>query len=567
MKYVVQLKPQVLHKDAISFGWDMVFSGIARYLCIEKFKHFIWNIIFSILFVTLLVNLARTQNLIISGTYAVSSQESWNYDTVFVAGDIVITNTGKLTILSGTHIRFMGYYGIQVNGSLHIKGMESDTVYLEYWNSGLYNIDLSDTIGGWRGIYGRNFSSTTDSIIVKYSKITHCKKWENDTSLFNRGGAFTVKNYPFIGINNSVISNCAAIAGSAIWCDSSRIQLDSNIFSNNSNRTLATVNIHKTSTTLYGNTFVWNRYNAITGSPIPSNSTGVVSIDYPLNPFDTAIIDRNFFSNNEGFYSGISISHKNLIVRNNILVNNQGHAISTICEVQGYILNNLVLGNGYYGIYATTIGGGSTGIYNCIAHSNFQEWLPTDAYDIWGSNIGPPFIYPDVFYSDFPDPTFDATGNSFDNAAGNFLNPPPSFDYLLIDGLDYDYRMDNLYFGRNKGAPDSLNLPVGILDFWGNNRKIGERVDVGPFESNDNTSLNDIIDANIKVFPNPTTGQIFFSSNVPIHKIELIDNSGKVYDLPNSSFSLMDLSSLNSGIYYLNFNYKSKNVVQKIIKQ
>jgi hypothetical protein len=68
--------------------------------------------------------------------------------------------------------------------------------------------------------------------------------------------------------------------------------------------------------------------------------------------------------------------------------------------------------------------------------------------------------------------------------------------------------------------------------------------------SNQLVSTNETVTNNSnKIHPNPTTGQVYIDSEEVVKLIELYSTSGKL--IIRSSVSTLDLSLLNSGIYYL----------------
>lgn len=72
----------------------------------------------------------------------------------------------------------------------------------------------------------------------------------------------------------------------------------------------------------------------------------------------------------------------------------------------------------------------------------------------------------------------------------------------------------------------------------------------------------------ITVFPNPTSGIIFFSNsnNEPIDKIEIIDILGKLVLLKLGNSSQIDMSEMVSGMYILRIYFGATIFQQKIIK-
>lgn len=79
-------------------------------------------------------------------------------------------------------------------------------------------------------------------------------------------------------------------------------------------------------------------------------------------------------------------------------------------------------------------------------------------------------------------------------------------------------------------------------------------------------SSNQIINENeILVYPNPTSSLINLDSEIKIDKIEIIGIDGKNYQL-NCIENQIDISKLNSGIYFLKIISSEKIIIKKIIK-
>ena len=79
------------------------------------------------------------------------------------------------------------------------------------------------------------------------------------------------------------------------------------------------------------------------------------------------------------------------------------------------------------------------------------------------------------------------------------------------------------------------------------------------------------LDNVIKVFPNPANDKISVNSKVNINAYELVDITGKTIIQKQSktfgtSFTI-DISVLNSGLYFLNVNSNKSNKVIKILKK
>ncbi|MDR1005930.1 MAG: S8 family peptidase [Bacteroidales bacterium] len=72
--------------------------------------------------------------------------------------------------------------------------------------------------------------------------------------------------------------------------------------------------------------------------------------------------------------------------------------------------------------------------------------------------------------------------------------------------------------------------------------------------------------ANVKVYPNPTTGVVNIATDIPIKSIIVSDVTGRQLMEIKSSNSV-DLSGLATGIYYLNIRFSAFNLVKKVIKR
>ncbi|MCL2290991.1 MAG: T9SS type A sorting domain-containing protein [Bacteroidetes bacterium] len=76
---------------------------------------------------------------------------------------------------------------------------------------------------------------------------------------------------------------------------------------------------------------------------------------------------------------------------------------------------------------------------------------------------------------------------------------------------------------------------------------------------------------NITIHPNPTTGELTISSTGhQISDIEIFDVYGRKissHHLSSSSHQKIDISHLNSGIYFIKVITKQGNIVKKVVKQ
>ncbi len=80
------------------------------------------------------------------------------------------------------------------------------------------------------------------------------------------------------------------------------------------------------------------------------------------------------------------------------------------------------------------------------------------------------------------------------------------------------------------------------------------------------TSLNEEINKEIKLFPNPTNGMMTLSTDLLIRSIIIIDVTGKVVSTSSKSVNL-DLTKLPKGIYFAKIQTNKGIVFKKILKE
>lgn len=117
-------------------------------------------------------------------------------------------------------------------------------------------------------------------------------------------------------------------------------------------------------------------------------------------------------------------------------------------------------------------------------------------------------------------------------------------------------------------SPIVENLLSGIYNvtvFDANNCNSSQEINVGYIENNSNIDAENY---SYSIYPNPIKDllTIKFENDVP-ENIEVINMLGKTICQTNniSTINSLDLSSYNSGIYFIKLNYKGKSIIQKII--
>ncbi len=128
---------------------------------------------------------------------------------------------------------------------------------------------------------------------------------------------------------------------------------------------------------------------------------------------------------------------------------------------------------------------------------------------------------------------------------GNILFKIKSKTNLVAN--DFVTKKAKIYFDYN--APINTNIAQTTFQLLSNN----------VFE----------LDASVVVHPNPTNGILNINSDFNIKSIALYDIQGRLLqtDLENSNETILDLSTYQSGIYFVKINTEKGSKVEKIIKE
>ncbi|NJM15580.1 MAG: right-handed parallel beta-helix repeat-containing protein, partial [Bacteroidales bacterium] len=110
-------------------------------------------------------------------------------------------------------VLFYGYYGINVRGSIDIKGTRNNTVLLTVKDTtGFFNKETK--MGAWRGLKFQSEKNDNASNIT-HAIIEFCK-----TVDFPKGGGIYINRYNNIKIENTTIRHCSANLGGGIAIES-----------------------------------------------------------------------------------------------------------------------------------------------------------------------------------------------------------------------------------------------------------------------------------------------------------------------------------------------------------
>lgn len=98
-----------------------------------------------------------------------------------------------------------------------------------------------------------------------------------------------------------------------------------------------------------------------------------------------------------------------------------------------------------------------------------------------------------------------------------------------------------------------------------------------PFPSNktknviiDYSSINELLDSDVIIFPNPTTGELFISNSSPrnaIRVVEVLDTQGRMLlKETGSGVSKIDMGQLSTGIYLVRIETEIGSLVKRVVR-
>ena len=112
----------------------------------------------------------------------------------------------------------------------------------------------------------------------------------------------------------------------------------------------------------------------------------------------------------------------------------------------------------------------------------------------------------------------------------------------------------------------TLTVPCGSLDAYSSATSYWSMLFNGRIEDDceGDSGLEDVEDAELSFYPNPTNSKITFSQ--AIEKVEVIDLTGKtIFTFSNAK--TINIESLQAGVYYLRLTNNDKAIMRKVIKE
>jgi plastocyanin len=525
------------------------------------------HIIYFLSFLTISVY-SFSQTINFSGS--ISSNTTWNADTVNITGNVNVVYPATLTIKPGTYVEFQGHFYIGGNGTIKAIGTQTDSIYFTINDTTGYH-DIESVNGGWHGL--RIYNNFYDTSNISYCKLEYAKGTDGIASYTtgDMGGAI------YCSHANLIISHCLIEHNNSVGTGAICFENNSSI-----NTNLVTDNIIRYNKSLnYGaGVYSYFSYPQIINNKIIENYAVEMGGGI-LCSGSTPIITNNVICNNKSDFSGggIAITYGSTAkIIGNLICNNSAPAYGglMISSSSSNITNNTICNNtaissngGGMGIMESTVN-----VYNSIfwgnTATNGQQiaiWpggqTNIDYCDIQGalSNI---YISQGQLNGNY--------NNNF-NVNPTFTKPTVSAG-INFKGYDADWSLVQNSPCINSGSTDTLGLMLPTKDIYGKERIEGLNVDLGAAEYHIKSSIKlPETQLQLHIYPNPATDYININySNLRNEELQLVinDNNGReIYTEYINGTDLLankhiDVSSFNNGVYYITIRDKNKTSATKL---
>lgn len=484
--------------------------------------------------VTLMIGLGPVSGLASSIEFSgiVSSDLSWSADTVYITGNVVISNDATLTIAAGCKVIMAGFYKWNVNGAIQAYGTAAEPVYftsndtLDFWDFELGN-------AGWKGMVFEYVDAANDSTVFEHCVFSYVKKGgDGDNPISALHILFSDK----IRVSHCLITQNYNLLGCpGITLFGASIKVLHSTFTGNSGDIGGCIALLSGAEPLiHGNTFTAN-YAKRNGGAITSQSA------FP-------IITNNFFFNNHIQLSdcgpadgGGAIRCTNgtiAYIANNVFANNEagskGGALECLYDSHSIIENNTVVFN--HGV----LGGGGLYLFesspilrNTVFWGNtrFSSDIPSQIF--FFTEDAEPVIDHCVFQGGTEEFLF-ATDVTYAGNVNTVYAFDPQFNAIsggsgiAYDGAGGDWRLQSGSPCIDMGSFETETL-LPLSDAWGGIRFSSTAIDIGAHEFFDGefNQLRELTNDHFLLYPNPSTGMVYVVSYQPGSPIQVYAADGR----------------------------------------
>ena len=502
----------------------------------------------------------------ISGNLSVNTQ--WNFDTVYLIGNVTIPNDISLFIAAGTKVVSQGYYKIDVKGRLIAIGEPNKFIYFTMLDTVRLR-DTSTTKGGWNGLHFENITSNNDSSILKYCRVEFGKAVGLSRKEQIGGGIFIDSCSKILIQSCQIFNNVAQLGGAGIQVvNNASPKIIQNLIKNNFSvlEGGGIASLENSAPIIQNNVIIENISFGTSESFGLTFAHGAGAGIYVSSRTEvTPLIAFNLIANNFTVNGAIYESSPYMRCFNNIIVNNYGGGVFHGHQRSHSIYtNNTICNNEDIGFVSAST---TVKLYNNIIRNN-TVLFPKDSFNVHAFRGA----WPQTRNNNIERMATQLRGNNNIDAPTLFVKPTtvPGLDE---NGYEADWRL-------KKGSPeidagtiaDGVSEIVTTKDFLGNARIQGATIDMGAIEYSPLSTTTDLNDLNIKIYPNPFSGQIWIDVNSPLvsghYTIFSIDGRLMSQDVLNQGTQLIQTEQFALGSYILTITDKNGKKIfnSKLIK-
>lgn len=299
-------------------------------------------------------------------------------------------------------------------------------------------------------------------------------------------------------------------------------------------------------------------------------------------PSSTVIVDNcHFYSNyaeNKG--AGIDLAAGSILVTNSIFDSNTAEFGSSVVLQDGFTINeksrfvNCLFTNNH----SYTYGGMSVFSYarpagvemvNCTMTNNTCDATdPALAGSIRSNNVD--FRVRNTILWD-NNPFQESGGNltkfTVDNSIiyGGFTgNNNQSTDPLFSNVTNNDFTLQPTSGAIDAGDTTGFSIIIPLTDLNGNPRYQNGIIDLGAYEyeNTSSASINEFSNSQIVVYPNPTSGLIYFENS--IDQVNVYELNGKLIQT-EENVNRIDLNHLSQGTYLIQMSNSSFTQTERVV--
>jgi hypothetical protein len=544
----------------VKIGFDFIFF--------HQLKHVKMKII-KCLSIFLFVSSCLFAQRTIRFSGVVNTNTQWNYDTVYLMGNVFIPNNITLSITAGTKVVVQGHYKIDVKGSLSAIGEANK--FIHFTKIDTFKIrDTSTILGGWNGLHFESITTNNDSSILQYCRVEFGKA-VGSTLKEKMGGGIFIDSCSKIRIQNcQIVNNVAAIGGGGIQIvNNSSPKIIENLIKNNFcvYEGGGIASLENSAPLIQKNVIIENTSfgtRESLGFILAHGVGGGIHVESRTNI--TPLIAYNLIANNVSIGGAVYESSPYMRLHNNIIVNNFGGGIFNGHQrCASVYANNTICNNSFSsGIMLETA---TLSLINNIITGNTQDF-PSFGTNIHAYNN----VWPKAFNNNIGDIDQAIRGNRNIDSLTLFVRPT-TVAGITQKGYEADWRLKIGSPEIDAGTTQNNLLDIiGDKDFLGKPRVVGATIDIGAIEYtplNTTTVLNDL---NVKIYPNPFSGQIWIDVEKPIvsahYSIFSIDGKLISRDVLNQGTQLIQTEHFANGTYILTITDKTGKQIfnSKLVK-